>query len=114
MACALLLWPGVAFAELDASSLLQKYDREGGDGRQVLSRYLDDMQYGASWVNAMLKNDKRTPLYCVPPTKVFNGEELVDIVRHEIDRNPSEGKFPVGMIMFIALRKVYPCGSGSQ
>ncbi len=99
------------FADFDASTLLQQYDDAiGPETRVSLRNYLRDMQDGAAWLNSLLKADeKRTPVYCVPATKTFDGDELIEIVRREVDRNSASGKQRAGLVMFVGLRRLYPC-----
>ena len=63
--------------------------------------------------NAALSSNGKPPLYCQPPHLALNADNLVDIVRLEMESpmapNIRQKKVPVELIVLVALQRSFPC-----
>jgi hypothetical protein len=74
-----------------------------------------DIEDGLAWANmALAQYRKEQPLYCVPTNLALTGGQLIDIVRRDVAETPSDGEYPVGLVLLEALKKVFPCQPASR
>jgi hypothetical protein len=104
------LLAGVAHAEAEAKKFLQDYASAAAAQKQ---RMLDDLSYielGMSWVNVSLAEDRQErPLYCPANTLHVTGEQLLGILKKEVEASPDEGSRPFGLALMLGLKKAFPC-----
>jgi len=113
--CIYCVFLGVAHAESDVNKFLRGYDAGTLAERHRMSDYLSSIELGMSWVNVLLAEDrKERPLYCPPNTLALTGEQLVDILRKELEGSPEEGSRPLGLVLMTALQKAFPCQTKSN
>jgi hypothetical protein len=114
--CGFSLLTSAARAEMDVTTLLNKYDSATSViDKQIIAGIVDKTHYGISWANAFLEDArKEAPLYCQPKRLVLTTEQILDILRREVKEQPVLGEEPYGLAMIIALRKVFPCQPNSN
>lgn len=101
---------GVAHAEPEANKFLRDYDTGTEVTKHLMLDGLSQIELGMSWANVFIAEDrKERPLYCPPNTLVLTGEQLVDVLRREMEKSPDEGSRPVGFVLLFALQKEFAC-----
>jgi len=104
----LLSAPALA-EEANATIFLTVYDAARPEDKEHLRNFVEALQGGVAWANAAMKNQKQKPLYCGPEKLALTGEQVVDIMRKEVEARPSVGQFPWPAVMIRALQNVFPC-----
>jgi hypothetical protein len=68
------------------------------------------LEDGVSWANASNQAHRVARLYC-PPGKIFyqQPEDLIDMLRREVEARPDIGREPWQLATIETLRKVFPC-----
>ena len=65
---------------------------------------------GMGWANIVLKKRKDTPpLYCVPDGFGLTGEQILEMLRKEVNENPSSAEESYGLVILETLERVFPC-----
>jgi hypothetical protein len=58
----------------------------------------------------VLKKRKDTPpLYCVPDGFGLTGEQILEMLRKEVNENPSSAEESYGLVILETLERVFPC-----
>ena len=103
-----------ARCEVDASAFLQDYDSGDDVGRQILRAYLLGLESGFGWAGTyFIQKRNQPPMICPPRGTIFSAQQLLDVLRKEVTEHPNSGKAHTGLALSIALRRAYPCISGS-
>ena len=92
-----------------AQEFLDRYEHADITERQTLLVLIKGLEDGVSWANA--SNQARVArLYC-PPGKIFyqQPEDLIDMLRREVEARPDIGREPWQLATIETLRKVFPC-----
>ena len=97
-----------ASAEPDASTFLQRIDQGGAQG-EIAKHTLSAYENGLGWANAHLENEGQRRLYCPPGQLALTPDQVVDIFRRFVARNPEAGNSPAGMVLLFALQDTFPC-----
>ena len=106
-----LVMTSMAYAvEGTAQEFLDKYEHADVTERQTLLILIEGLENGVSWANASSQAHGVARLYC-PPGKIFyqQPEELIDMLRREVEARPDIGREPWQLVTIEALRKVFPC-----
>jgi hypothetical protein len=106
-----LVMTSTAYAvEGTAQEFLDKYEHADVTERQTLLILIEGLENGVSWANASSQAHGVARLYC-PPGKIFyqQPEELIDMLRREVEARPDIGREPWQLATIEALRKVFPC-----
>jgi len=92
-----------------AQEFLDRYEHADLTERQTLLVLIKGLEDGVSWANAS-NQAHRARLYC-PPGKIFyqQPEDLIDMLRREVEARPDIGREPWQLATIEALRKVFPC-----
>jgi hypothetical protein len=111
-----------ANAEIEtAKGLLETYQDTSDGPRQLIEGWVIEFERGVAWADVYIQEterrterrterSKRRLLYC-KGNLVLRGEQLMDILRREVEARPDEGKMNWRLVMLIALQKVFPCKS---
>ena len=93
-----------------AQEFLDRYEHADVTERQTLLVLIKGLEEGVSWANASNQAHGVARLYC-PPGKIFyqQPEELVDMLRRDVEARPDLGREPWQLATIEALRKVFPC-----
>ena len=93
-----------------AQEFLDKYEHADVTERQTLLALIKGLENGVSWANASNQAHGVARLYC-PPGRIFyqQPEELIDMLRREVEARPDIGREPWQLATIEALRKVFPC-----
>ena len=93
-----------------AQEFLDKYEHADVTERQTLLLLIKGLENGVSWANASNQAHGVARLYC-PPGRIFyqQPEELIDMLRREVEARPDIGREPWQLATIEALRKVFPC-----
>ena len=106
----LCLLAGVAHAEAEAKKFLQDYASAAAAQKQRMLDDLSHIELGMSWVNVLLAEDRQErPLYCPANTLHVTGEQLLGILKKEVEASPDEGSRPFGLALMLGLKKTFPC-----
>jgi hypothetical protein len=114
LAAGFCLLSTMAQAQL-TNDFLQQYAAAPPERKSYFLRQVVDIEDGLAWANMALARDrKEQPLYCVPTNLALTGGQLINIVRRDVEETPSDGEYPVGLILLQALKKVFPCQPASR
>ena len=93
-----------------AQEFLDRYEHADVTERQTLLVLIKGLEDGVSWANASNQAHGVARLYC-PPGKIFyqQPEDLIDMLRREVEARPDIGREPWQLATIEALRKVFPC-----
>jgi len=93
-----------------AQEFLDGYEHADVTERQTLLVLIKGLEDGVSWANASNQAHGVARLYC-PPGKIFyqQPEDLIDMLRREVEARPDIGREPWQLATIEALRKVFPC-----
>jgi hypothetical protein len=93
-----------------AQEFLDKYEHADVTERRALLGLIEGLENGVSWANASNQAHGVARLYC-PPGKIFyqHPEDLIDMLRREVEARPDIGREPWQLATIEALRKVFPC-----
>jgi hypothetical protein len=93
-----------------AQEFFDKYEHADVTERQTLLLLIKGLENGVSWANASNQAHGVARLYC-PPGRIFyqQPEELIDMLRREVEARPDIGREPWQLATIEALRKVFPC-----
>lgn len=103
-----------AHAETDAKTFLATYDSANLANQRVFRNTLSVIENGISWANASLSAKRHILLYCPPRLMVLTGGQILDMVRREVASDIGMGNYPVGMVVVMALEKVFPCPTDAK
>ena len=98
-----------AQAEEGVRKMLHDYDKGTLVEQNIMAANLNLIEMGMAYANAELSNHNQTPLYCTPVHLSLTGQQLVDILKHQVEDTTAVGNLPVGAVMIAALKKVFPC-----
>jgi len=89
---------------------LDRYGHADVTERQTLLVLIKGLEDGVSWANASNQAHGVARLYC-PPGKIFyqQPEDLIDMLRREVEARPDIGREPWQLATIETLRKVFPC-----
>jgi hypothetical protein len=97
-----------AAAETSAREFLQMY---ASDDNQAAKIYLRGLHQGVSWSNTVLNYQKLPKLYCAPDTITLTDDQVQDVIRRLVEKEPLNGTYPIAMVMLKALQRAFPCPS---
>jgi hypothetical protein len=119
----LLVLPANAETEIEtAKGFLETYEHTTPGGRQLFEEWVTGFEQGLNWADIyILESCRRSPhrlpwcstaterslLYCKGKL-VLRGEQLMDILRREVEAVPDEAKMNWRMVMIVALQKTFP------
>jgi hypothetical protein len=104
------LFSSAAQAEMDATKLLQTYDKATPVEQNIIAQNLNLVEMGMAYANAELTNHNRSLIYCTPAHLSLTGQQLVNILKNQLEETPAVGSLPFGAVMIAALKRVFPCG----
>jgi hypothetical protein len=108
--CTLCLLPIAAHAEWDTQTLLNNYNAGTLAEKFFIAGILSSVENGMSWADAELINSQHAaPLYCTPSKLDLTGEQILDMLRRHVQDQPSDARYPYGLVMMQVLKKVFPC-----
>ena len=93
-----------------AQEFLDRYEHADVTEQQTLLVLIKGLEDGVSWANASNQAHGVARLYC-PPGKIFyqQPEDLIDMLRREVEARPDIGREPWQLATIETLRKVFPC-----
>jgi hypothetical protein len=93
-----------------AQEFLDRYEHADVTERQTLLVLIKGLEDGVSWANASNQAHGVARLHC-PPGKIFyqQPEDLIDMLRREVEARPDIGREPWQLATIETLRKVFPC-----
>jgi hypothetical protein len=99
-----------AEAEATAQEFLGKYEQADDTERQTILILIKGLAEGVAWADASNQARGVARLYC-PPGRFFSlqPEQLMDILRRELEVRPAMGQEPWQRATIEALRNVFPC-----
>jgi len=104
-----LLPSPVIAAEANATMFLALYDAARPEDKAQLRDHVQAVAYGIAWANAAFKFQKQKPLYCPPDEQNLTGEQVLDLLRKELEAHPASGDFPWPAVTIRALQSAFPC-----
>jgi hypothetical protein len=113
--CILSFLSGVAQAESDTNNFLRDYDASPTAKKSLMSSGLSQLESGMSWANVFLvEGRKEQPIYCPPNTLTLTGDQLVSLLRRQLEKYPDEGSRPVGLVLMYGLQREFACQPQSK
>jgi len=107
--CCLFLIGAALAEENNLRKLMQLYDKGTLADQKYVADELTLIELGMAYANAELSNHNRTPLYCTPVHLSLNGQQLVDILKQQLEITPAAGALPTAAVLLQALKRVFPC-----
>lgn len=96
-------------AEGTANEALKLYEKDDST-RKTWEHSFAMVHLGLAWSNSSLKVDRKAqPFYCEPEKFVPTGNQLADMLRREIEREPYIGDLPFGLALMATLQSIFPC-----
>lgn len=96
--------------EIKTSEFLAAYDRGQEGEREVMEVFASTIERAINWVQADVITKKGGPLaYCFPSDRVMTVEQLMQIVREQVAKNPAVGEDPYSLGILVSLRSAFPC-----
>ena len=71
--------------------------------------YLDGVSDGLITLNVALRQEGKTPLFCLPPKMALTTEQADDILRREAKKIVPSDDMPIGIVLLAGLRETFPC-----
>jgi hypothetical protein len=99
---------------VDADRFLSEYAALPPDGKRILGNHLSAIEEGFGWANAALNDRHEQKLFCQPGHLALTHDQLVDILRKEVEEVPPTGHMLVGLALLFALQRVFPCEAGPR
>jgi len=96
-----------ACVETDTAKFLKNFDAAADKVRGL--EYLSGFESGIGWANAALTQRHDRPLYCVPATLSLTPDQILQILRDELEKVPKLATSPVGMTLLYGLKETFPC-----
>jgi hypothetical protein len=97
-------------ADSDVNFLIASYDSNDGVRRVYASIHADLVARGIWTAQSMYVIRLKQPeLYCQPRALTLTGEQVIDILRHAVQKDPAIGKLDTGLGIFRALEDTFPC-----
>ena len=98
-----------------ATVRLKNYTKPADEKQRTLNAaYLDGLKDGLIVLNIALARNGGAPLFCLPPDKVFTGEQADGVLMREAKSAPEPDDMPIGIVLLAGLRKTFPCGGQSK
>jgi len=87
------------------------YNNATGNGRQDVQRHVETFEQGVSAANSYNNAEGRDDavLYCVPTNILLKGDQLMDILRRQVEADPDLGTTVWQIALIEALREEFPC-----
>ena len=108
-----LLWCNVGVAAITADGFLKAMASGNAEVRELIKNNLIGINSGFMYSNVELKYMKKELIYCQPTLLRLNGDNLIDAVndsiRHEKDKGNYIGEVPIGMMLMMHFKRVFPC-----
>jgi hypothetical protein len=101
--------------EMNANILLHQYDTLTGDKRLALEQTVLTAEAAMREANSVIVLQRSEyGLYCPPlesaaVAKIFTAEELIELIRHEVDESPFVGKEEFEIALLHALQVKFRC-----
>jgi hypothetical protein len=100
---------------ISVDEFLNEYDTSSPSSQDVFHVGIRYLEEGFSWSNVYLTTTRQAdPLYCPPPSLALTPEQLIDILRHSVNDNPTFGTEPLGLILLLSLQHTFPCNELSK
>ena len=96
----------VTHAEMSGTEFLKTYDTGSPDGQTVWRLMAQSVSNGIAWADAAKPGP---PLYCPPGKLALTSEQVIQILRSEIDEHPEAASFPYGLGILAGLQNTFPC-----
>jgi hypothetical protein len=90
---------------MSAGDAIAEYKKGNGAVKIFIKGILD----GIDWAESDVSNSGGTKLYCAPPEMALTLEQGFDILERFVEKYPTMGSYPVGMIVEISLKKTFSC-----
>ena len=109
----LLLSTKTIFADITVDKYLLAMGSDNKKLHEIIEKNLMGINSGLMYANTELRFEKRKQVYCQPEKLAFNSQNLVRFVNDEIkfmkDKGANLDKVPIGMILVMHLKRVFPC-----
>jgi hypothetical protein len=97
-------------AEDSTREVLRLYDKFlVPEDRKHIDSLIGGMQTGLMRANVELKHRGEALLYCQPDRLVITDSQMIDMMRRAIKDDAKLGDYPLGMVVLVTLKKVFPC-----
>ncbi len=83
--------------------------RKKSDPAMTTLVYIMGLSQGFSWANAMLSNQGKPELFCVPSTLPLGAEAHADILDRALKNHPQKDESPIEPVLLFALMETFPC-----
>lgn len=96
-------------AELTYKELQHTYEMTQKDNKHILDNYLLGLYEGINAANLAYYMQTKQQLYCKSPDFDLNANDIRSIIKETHETFDSEGEIPVSYLLFIGLKKTFPC-----
>jgi len=108
-ACVLLASSNPTKAEGDIDGLLKAYDSKDPLEKQYARIHADLIETGISAANRAIVGKKQTPLYWPPSNLVLTGDQVLDMLRREVQKIPPLGTVATDLGILVVLERTFAC-----
>ena len=110
-ALAVLMGATAAQAEMTAQELLDLYQTDDVEMRDLLETIIDGNSNGISWLNSYLAEYRgpKAQVYCPPNDFTLDGADMIAMMRTAIEHDPRYADLPYGATVMFAYIVRFPC-----
>lgn len=92
-----------------ATQFLASYKKSNAAEKQLLEIAVNNLHGGLFWANVALRRKGQAPLYCQPERLSLTSVQLINMIENEMRDDADLKDAPFGVVLLIALQKVFPC-----
>lgn len=97
------------WAEFTYKELLHIYETSEKDSTHAVDNYLVGLYEGINASNLANYMQTKQPLFCKPNNFDLNVNDIRSIIKDAHETHDSEGTIPVSYLLFVGLKKTFPC-----
>jgi hypothetical protein len=113
--CILCINASAKAADGDVNALIEANDGKDRTAQSYAKIHADLIARGIGTAQAMYGIRLNQPqLYCQPRALTLTGEQIIDMLRRAVQKDPAIGKLDTGLGIFRALEDTFPCAIGLQ
>ena len=94
---------------MDTDAVLKGYFGKDPLAKSYLVSLAENIGRGISVANSELVATKQRPLYCKPANLVLKGDQILDMLTREVEKNPALGTVFPEVAILIMLERTFPC-----
>ena len=105
----LFLFNANCWAEFTYKDVQSIYETSGKDSTRIADNYLLGLYEGINASNLAVYMQSKQFLFCKPNNFDLSVKNIRSIIKDAHDTHNSKGTIPVSYLLFIGLKKTFPC-----